>query len=205
MPEMYRTLKLDVLAGNTRLLKRISEQKYLLILVVPAIIWMLIFCYWPIYGVTIAFKEYNIAKGVFASPWVGFKYFTELFQDPLFYNALKNTIVISFLKLICGFPIPIILAILLNELTYINMYKRVIQTISYLPHFLSWVFVVGFMGNFLSNTGMINIMIMKLGISDKPLSFLAEPGWFVAVIVLSDIWKSFGFNSIIFFGGNSNN
>lgn len=190
--------KYTVLYDRKPLLKRIKEQKYLLLLVVPAVLWMLIFCYWPIYGVTIAFKEYNIAKGVWGSPWIGFKYFNELFSDPLFYNSLKNTMVISFLKLICGFPIPILFAILLNELTYVTMYKRVIQTISYLPHFLSWVFVVGFMVTFLSNSGLINTILMTLGILGKPVAFLADPQWFVTVVVLSDVWKGFGFNSIIF-------
>ena len=152
----------------------------------------------PLYGVIIAFKDYNVGIGIWQSPWSGFDHFQELFTDKLFYNALKNTFLISVAKLVIGFPIPIMFALLLNELNRMKAFKKVVQTLSYMPHFLSWAFVAAFLITFFSESGMVNFLLTSLGILDEPYSFLAEEFAFLSVVVLSDIWKHFGFSSIIY-------
>lgn len=184
--------------NNKTLITKISKQKYSLTMVIPIIAWLVVFCYYPMYGLIIAFKNYNIGVGILGSPWIGFKYFHELIMDPYFFNAFWNTLLISFLKLICGFPIPIIFALMLNELRGVLRFKKVIQTLTYLPYFLSWVFVTGFLVTFFSDKGIYNTILISLGFLDKPTSLLTNPPSFIAIIVLSDIWKGFGFSSIIF-------
>ena len=169
----------------------------------PAVVWLFIFCYMPIYGVIIAFKDYNIGIGIWQSPWSGLKHFKELFTDKLFYNALKNTFLISIVKLVIGFPVPIMFALLLNELTRFKAYKKIVQTLSYMPHFLSWAFVVAFLITFFSESGMVNHILTSLHIVDEPYTFLAEKIAFFSIVVLSDIWKNFGFSSIIYLAAMS--
>jgi len=196
----YTTI--DRLSKKNKLLntniKKIIKQRYLLLLVIPAIIWMLIFNYRPIYGVIIAFKDYNVGIGIWESPWSGFKHFKELFSDKFFYRALKNTFIISIVKLVVGFPIPILFALFLNELKGMKTYKKTVQTLSYLPHFLSWAFVAAFLITFFSDSGMFNYVLTSLNIVKEPYPFLAEEFTFLSIVVLSDIWKSFGFSSIIY-------
>ena len=160
-------------------------------------IWMIIFCYIPIYGLIIAFKEYNILKPISASRWVGFSHFIEFFQDENFLQIMTNTFGISLLRLFVGFTLPIIFALLLSELTSRKL-KRTVQTISYLPHFLSWVVLGGLMMNWLSDMGMFNALLMKLGLLKEPITFLAEPKYFWAIVITSDIWKELGWGAIIY-------
>jgi putative aldouronate transport system permease protein len=167
-------------------------------MMLPALVWLAIFCYGPLYGILIAFKDYNPGMGITHSPFVGLKYFAELFSDKFFINALRNTLLTSLLKLVCGFPIPIAFAILLNEVMNIK-YKRIVQTVSYMPYFLSWAFVAAFLkGQLLADGGLINTIALGLGLIKEPVSFLGSPGTFYGVIVLSYIWKDFGFSSIIY-------
>jgi len=178
--------------------KKLSAQKYLLILTVPAVIWLAVFCYAPMYGVLIAFKDYNVGLGVWKSPNAGLKYFVELANDPYFRNAVRNTLMYSVLGIVIGFPVPIIFAVLLNELRKWIGYKKVIQTVSYLPHFLSWAFVSSYLITFLSDSGVMNSLLVKLGILNTSYSFLGNELSFVGVILVSSIWKSFGYSSIIY-------
>lgn len=186
------------LKRKRQLLIKINSQKYLLLLVIPALVWLFIFSYMPLYGVIIAFKDYNIGIGIWKSPWSGLNHFKELFTDKLFYNALKNTFLISMAKLVIGFPVPIVFALQLNELKGMKAYKKVVQTLSYMPHFLSWAFVVAFLIPFFSESGMVNYVLTSLNIIDEPYAFLAEEIAFLSVVVFSDIWKFFGFSSIIY-------
>ncbi len=178
--------------------KILWTQRYLMILTLPAVVWMLIFNYTPMYGIIIAFQEYNPVLGFNHSPWLGLDNFKELFTDPFFSDALVNTFTISIAKLVIGFPAPIILAILLNELRN-QKYKRVIQSLSYLPYFISWVFVVGFMYTLLDpRTGVLAGLLEMLGIISEDSMLMGDPDSFLTLVVISEIWKSIGWNSIIF-------
>jgi len=158
---------------------------------------MIIFNYVPMYGIIIAFKKYNIVKPISAAPWVGLKFFREFLADPDFWSAMKNTLGISFFKLLIGFPLPIIFALCLNEITSIR-YKKVVQTISYLPHFLSWVILGGIMMTWLSDVGILNHILMGLHLVKAPITYLAEPQYFWPIAIISDIWKELGWSAIIY-------
>nr|WP_252198636.1 ABC transporter permease subunit [Clostridium sp. MCC353] len=148
------------------------------------------------YGLIIAFQDYYPLKGVSGSAFVGLKHFKALFSDPFFLSVLKNTIVISLYKLVICFPAPIILCLALNEIKSVR-FKKVAQSISYLPHFISWVVVSGIIIEFLSpSRGPINILLQNMGI--EPIFFVAEPKCFRGVLVLSDLWKSIGWGSIVY-------
>lgn len=180
-----------------KLLKKFYSQRYLQVMALLGIVWMIIFNYIPMYGIIIAFKEFNIVKPISAAPWVGMKYFQEILQDENLRYVIYNTIGMSFLKLIIGFPLPIAFAILLNEIRS-TFYKKTIQTISYLPHFLSWVILGGILATWLADVGIINKMLLALHIIDTPITYLAEPKYFWAIIIVSDIWKELGWSAIIY-------
>ena len=172
------------------------KQRYLFIALIPAIIYYIIFHYGPMYGLTIAFKDFNFSKGIMGSEWVGFKNFALFLSTRDFRTVLSNTLIISLMQLIIGFPIPIIFALLLNEVR-VKSYKRVIQTISYMPHFFSWVVLAGIFIEILSpSRGLVNVIITKLG--GEPIHFMADKAWFRWVLVFSSIWKEMGWNSIIY-------
>ncbi len=172
------------------------RYKYLYLLLVPAVVYYVLFCYVPMYGVTIAFKDYNFKKGILGSPWIGFENFTYMFQLSDFWRVFKNSIVLSFLRLVITFPVPIILALLLNEVAN-EKFKKFTQTAVYLPHFLSWAVIGGIMVNFLSPTwGVVNQLIQSFG--GEPIFFLGKPEYFRTVIVLSSIWKESGWGTIIY-------
>lgn len=177
---------------------RFMKQWDLQLMVIPALLLIFVFSYLPMYGVMMAFQDYNIFKGVFDSPWAGFKHFEMFFNAPEFYKVMRNTMVISLLKLVVGFPAPILLALMLNEVK--NMYfKRVVQTLSYLPHFLSWVIVAGFAMSILSvENGSLNILLEKLHLIDEPIAFLAISEYFWTIIVSTNVWKEIGFGSIVY-------
>lgn len=171
-----------------------SWQLYVLIL--PAFLYFLIFHYGPMYGVQIAFKDYIPGLGIWGSPWVGLKHFTRFFNSYYFGTLLKNTIGISVYALIVGFPLPIILALGLNEIKD-GPFKKTIQTVTYAPHFISTVVIVGMIIAFLSpQTGIINHAIKGLGY--KPIAFMENPKWFKTIYVLSDVWQSTGWSSVIY-------
>lgn len=176
------------------------KQRSLQIFVLAGIIYVVIFNYIPMIGIIIGFKDYKITtglKGMFTSPWVGFRYFEEFFTDYKFPQLLRNTLVLSILKMIFTFPIPIILAILINEIQN-QKTKKFIQTVSYLPYFISWVIVAGLLRIFASDTGVINSVLMTLHLTDHSLEILTSPKYFTAMAVLTAIWKDSGWWAIIF-------
>ncbi len=179
-----------------KMINKIWKDKPIYLILLPGILYFVVFHYIPMYGAMIAFKDFKAALGIFGSKWVGLKNFIDFFNHPSFGLVLKNTLIISFYKIICGFPAPIILALLLNEVRQ-EAYKRTIQTISYLPHFLSWVVIGGLAAKIFSpSTGVINMLIKSLGF--EPIYFMAEPAYFRTILVLSDIWKEIGWGSIIY-------
>ncbi len=182
--------------------KKYVKYKQLVILFIPAFIYYVVFKYAPIYGIQIAFKDYKIMKGMWESSWVGFDNFKYLFNLASFWEVFKNTIILSIYKLAFGFPAPIIFAILLNEIKN-RVFKRTIQTVSYLPHFLSWVILASFFMQLLSpSTGPINILLKELGM--QPIYFVADPKWFRSVLISTKIWKEIGWGSIIYLAALSN-
>lgn len=182
---------------NKMLWKRIKQQKYLLLMVLPGMIWLLVFCYLPMYGCQIAFQNYRITDALGSSEWAGLKWFSKFFHDPSFFQVMKNTLGISLLKLVFAFTAPIVFALMLNEIRNLK-FKRVVQTLSYLPHFLSWVILGGIMITWLSDTGVINKVLIAMGILDEGVSFLAKPQYFWGISVISEIWKELGWGAIIY-------
>ena len=175
---------------------RVVRYRYLLLLLVPAIVYFVIFRYLPIYGVLLAFKDFDVNAGILRSPWVGLKHFQSFFGMNRISQAWLNTIRIATLKILFGFPAPIILALLLNEIRGVR-FKKTIQTISYLPHFLSWVTVAGLMTEILSPTrGPVGVVIRALG--GVPPMFLLNRALFIPILIVSDIWKGVGWGSIIY-------
>lgn len=177
--------------------KSYRRYKYLFLLLAPALIWYVIFAYGPIYGIQLAFKDFIITKGIGGSPWVGLKHFQAMVngaQD--FHLIIRNTVVLSFYHIVFGFPAPIVLALLFNELRG-EIFKRFAQTLSYLPHFLSWVVVAGFMFTVLSpSSGIVNAIIGWFGID--PIYFVGDPKYFRFTLVSTAIWKEVGWGAIIY-------
>jgi len=166
-----------------------------LMLALP-MIYFLVFKYIPMTNIVIAFKDYNIFRGVWDSPWVGWKWFTQTFQSRDFYFALRNTLVLNILDLIMGFPAPIILAILLNELPF-KTYKKLTQTVIYLPHFLSWIIIAGIANQlFAPSGGIINIMLGRMGAG--PIDFLMNKGMWIGTYISLGVWKEMGWGTIIY-------
>lgn len=178
-------------------LKKLVNQRYLQAMALLGVVWMIIFNYIPIYGIIIAFKEFNIIKPMSEAPWVGMDHFKAFLEDDNLKYVIKNTLGMSFLKLAIGFPLPILFALFLNEIRSIR-FKRSIQTISYLPHFLSWVILGGIMTTWLADVGIINDVLMWLHVIKEPIVFLAEPKYFWGLAILSDIWKELGWSAIIY-------
>jgi putative aldouronate transport system permease protein len=183
---------------QTGSIRRFIKQWDVQLMVIPAMLFIFVFSYLPMYGVLMAFQDYSIFKGFFDSPWVGFKHFEMFFHAPEFWTVMRNTLIISLLKLGVGFPAPIVLALMLNEINN-RVFKRIIQTISYLPHFLSWVIVSGFVVSLLStDNGSLNILLEKLHLIKEPLNFLSLPEYFWAILVSTGVWKEIGFASIVY-------
>jgi len=184
--------------SKLQLLKRqIYKERQLWLICIPMIIWVIIFSYLPMYGIIIAFMKYIPGKPIFDSQWVGFLHFKTFFHSPDFWNILRNTLAISGLGIVFGFAAPIVLALLLNELR-MKVFKRVVQTISYLPHFISWVVVASILFALLGNEGFINDMLLRLGVIDQPISFLGEGKYFWGLLTTTNIWKDVGWATIIY-------
>lgn len=183
---------------QNNILIRLIKQWDIQLMVIPALLLIFVFSYIPMYGVLMAFQDYNLFGGMAESPFVGLKHFRMFFESPEFSHVMRNTIVISLLKFFIGFPAPIILALMLNEIR--NMaFKRIVQTVSYLPHFLSWVIVAGFAMSLLStDNGSINILLQTLNLIDEPVSFLSIPEYFWGILVTTGVWKEIGFASIVY-------
>ncbi len=181
----------------TSLARRWGGQKHLQTMALLGVVWMIIFHYIPMYGILIAFKHFDIIGTISSAPWAGLEHFRAFLEDDNFWYIVKNTLGISLLKLAIGFPLPIVFALFLNEIRS-TRFKKSIQTISYLPHFLSWVILGGILTTWLADTGMINQLLLAWGWIDQPISYLAEPGYFWAIVVSSDIWKELGWSAIIY-------
>ncbi|WP_138493371.1 ABC transporter permease [Paenibacillus pinistramenti] len=185
-------------AGKPGNWKKFRNQWDLQSMVWPGIIFIFIFSYIPMYGVVMAFQQYDIFSGIWKSPWVGFMHFRMFFEAPEFWNVMRNTLVISLLKLVITFPAPIILALMLNEIGSMT-FKRFIQTVSYLPYFLSWVIVSGFVFSLLSvDNGTVNYLLERMGLISEPVNFLAVPKYFWSILVSVNVWKDVGFASIVY-------
>lgn len=170
-------------------------------MLLPVVAYYAIFHYGPMYGVQIAFKDYIPYLGISGSEWVGLKHFEDFFNSYYFWRILRNTIIISVLELLFAFPAPIILALLLNEIRN-NRFKRTVQTITYLPHFISIVVVVGIMVDFLARDGLINNVLGMFGV--EAIAYMREPEWFRTIFIGSGIWQSVGWGSIIYLAAMSN-
>jgi putative aldouronate transport system permease protein len=184
--------------GFSKTMQKWWGQRYLQLMVLPGIIWMLVFNYIPMGGIVIAFKKFKITKTIAEAPWVGFKYFEEFFADSNFFDVLTNTLGISLLKLVIGFPLPILFALLINEIRGVK-FKKISQTISYLPHFLSWVVLGGILTTWLAKDGgVINEFLVATHILKEPISFLGEPKYFWGLALITDSWKELGWGAIIY-------
>ena len=176
--------------------KKAYAQRYLFLLLLPCLAYYIIFKYIPMAGITIAFKRYDFRLGIFDSPSVGLLYFKQFIKGPYFFRLVRNTFLLSLYNILWSFPIPIIFALLLNELRS-EKFKKTVQTISYLPHFLSIVIVVGLLKQMLSpSTGIINALITKLG--GQPINFFMKKEYFRTLYIASGIWQHFGWNAIIY-------
>lgn len=183
------------------LLKQYIKNRYLFYMLIPVLIFYIVFHYGPMYGIVIAFKDFYPLRGILESPWVGLKHFREVFGGLFFWDVFRNTVIISTYKLIFGFPAPIILALLINEIRRMG-FKKTIQTITYLPHFISWVVLAGMFIEFLSPTrGPINVILQSMG--QKPIYFLGDPKLFRGVLVSTSIWKEVGWGTIIYLAAMS--
>lgn len=189
-PFSYRSNRLN------KGIKNIFKHWQLYVIMIPAVLFYIFFMYKPMWGLQIAFKNFKIFAGMDKSPWVGFKHFSAFLSSPYFGRNLKNTLLINFYGLLFGFPIPILLALMLNEVK--NLYfKKTIQTLTYLPHFISIVVIAGIVVNFLSPTnGLVNILIEKLG--GEKVHFLIKKEYFRTIFITMNIWKEAGFNAIVY-------
>ncbi len=177
-------------------IKRVGGDYQLYLLLLPAVLYMIIFHYLPMYGVQLAFKKFIILKGITGSPWVGVKHFARFFESIQFTRLIKNTLGLSFFQLIAGFPLPIILALLLNQARHPSV-KKIVQTTIYAPHFISVVVLSGMLYVFLSPvSGIVNQIIQYFGL--EPIYFLGDPKWFKSVYVISGVWQSTGWGTIIY-------
>ena len=168
----------------------------LYLMLLPGLVYFAVYKYLPMWGIVIAFQEYSVFSGIRGSEWVGLSHFREMFANDDFYKILTNTLLISVYKLFWGFPVPIVLAIMMNEVRHM-LYKRSIQTLLYLPHFLSWIIIGGILIPVLSpTTGIVNSLLKALGF--EPIYFLTSPEWFRTILVVSDIWKEAGWGAIIY-------
>ena len=176
-------------------LKVLKKNKYYFLMVLPAVVSVFIFCYIPMYGVLIAFQDYKVGSSILGGEWVGLKHFINFFKSMYFGRTLKNTFLLGIYSVIWGFPVPLIFALFINEVKNRHV-KKVVQTVSYFPHFISVVVLVGMVKNFLDPAnGIVNTFIKALG--GDPISFMNESGWFRTIYVGSGIWQGFGWSSII--------
>jgi putative aldouronate transport system permease protein len=182
--------------GKSAFFKKFRQSKDLLILFLPCLVYYVLFKYLPMFGLVISFKDYNLFKGVWASNWVGLKYYWMFIESPDFIKLISNTFMLGFAKLVFGFPAPIILALLMNEVKNV-FFKKFVQTVSYLPHFISNVVVAGMIIMFLSpSLGLAAHFFKMFGM--QPINFMVLPQWFRPIYVLSDIWQHMGWESIIY-------
>jgi putative aldouronate transport system permease protein len=176
--------------------RRLRRDWQVYALLAPMLIWFLVFAYWPMSGLQIAFKKYSLFRGIEGSPWIGLEHFYTLFNDEAFLRAIRNTFIIAGYTLLFAFPAPILLALMFNEIQH-QGFKKTAQTIVYLPHFISVVIIAGMVISFFSpSTGVVGRILTALGY--EPIYFLTRPEWFRPIFVGSNIWKEAGFESIVY-------
>ncbi|PQP88453.1 MULTISPECIES: sugar ABC transporter permease [Paenibacillus] len=179
----------------------IIRNRYIYLILLPVIAYYIVFHYGPMYGLQIAFKDYGLADGIWGSPWVGLDHFKSFFGNYYFWRLIRNTLLINIYELLFAFPASIILALLLNEIRK-GFFKRIVQTISYLPHFISIVVVVGMMIDFFARDGLVNNLLLMIGL--QPIAFMQEPEWFRFMYISSGIWQGIGWGSIIYLASIAN-
>ncbi|MNW38206.1 putative multiple-sugar transport system permease YteP [compost metagenome] len=193
-----RTSELDhsTIKPNRKIWNQVKRDYELYLFLLPIIIIYLVFKYYPMYGIQIAFKDFSPSRGIWGSEWVGFKHFIDFFDSYNFWTIMTNTLTLSALSLVFSFPAPIIIAIMLNQMLA-KRYKKIVQTVIYAPHFISTVVLVGMLNVFLSpNSGIVNHIITWFG--GDPIMFLADEGWFRPLYILSGVWQETGFATIIY-------
>ena len=177
------------------IVRSFPRDRFLYVMTAVGIIWFVVFQYVPMYGIIVAFKRFDIAGGIWRSPWIGFHNFRLFFENPYLFRLIRNTVLLGFYSIVWGFWPPIVLALLLNEVRS-SVYKRFVQTISYLPHFIAMVIIVGIMRDLFSHNGLVNQMLKILG--RQPIYFFSRAEWFRPLYIGSGIWQSVGFSSIIY-------
>lgn len=183
---------------KAQLMRQIKRHlPFYLFLIIP-LAQVIVFNYFPIYGIQIAFKDFKMKRGILGSEWIGLRHFEKMFHDPSFFRVLMNTLHLSFLNLLTLFPLTIIFALMINEVGNVK-FKRISQTVTYLPHFLSWVVVGGFVYQVLSPShGVVNTILVRLGLVDKPIYFMIQKDMFDPVYLISVIWKELGWGIVIY-------
>lgn len=185
------------LSESSKFIKRFKSQLVLQMMVMPGLIFLLVFAYIPMFGIVIAFQDYRITSGIMNSNWVGLKHFIDIFTDPQFASATWNTIILSLLNIFIVFPAPLVFALILNEIPFLKL-KKITQTSSYLPHFLAWVSVATMWTLLLDPQGMVNQLLVSIGFIERPIAFWSQPQYFRILAVLVSIWKGLGWGAIIF-------
>lgn len=178
-----------------RLGKSIWKNRMIYMLLLPGVLWYVIFCYLPMGGLSLAFKTYKANLGIWGSPWVGLQNYEFVFRDPAFFDSIGRTLSINLGRMIFEFPFPILLALFINEIRC-GKYQKFVQTVCTFPHFLSWIVIAAVLQNFLGSDGMINRLVQMAG--GDPVGFLSTPGLFQPMLYLTAIWKSSGWNAIIY-------
>lgn len=184
----------------SRAKRDLKKNRGIYLMAIPVLAFYICFCYIPIYGLQIAFKDFSLGAGIWGSPWAGFKHFISFFTGPYFLRTLRNTLLISLYTIAVCFPAPIIFALLLNEVRN-KAFKKTVQTVSYLPHFISLVVICGIIKEFTQSSGLINSIISFFG--GTPETMLLNPDRFRSIYVLSDLWQTIGWNSIIYLAAPS--
>lgn len=176
---------------------KVLEQKNLHLMILPFVILVFIMCYMPMFGIVLAFKEFSPSQGIFGSPWVGFKYFEQFFFSGDFLKIMRNTLAMSMLNILIGFPVPVLFAILLSEVKTLKL-KKFVQTSSYLPHFISWVVAANLIMTFLSMDGALNTILLKLNLISEPIAYFQNGKYFWLIVTLGNLWKELGWGTIIY-------
>lgn len=192
-------VRADTRKERVRLLKK---YRWLYLFLVPGVIILILFAYLPMVGLVMSFQQYDPVSGFLGSEWVGFYNFERVFSSPTFGRALRNTLIISGLKLLICFPMPILFSLLINELR-VRWYKKTVQTIVYIPNFISWVIAAGLWYSLLGSTGVVNNVLQNLGVLDEPFLFMQSLGWFYPIIIFTELWKSLGYNTIFYMSAMS--
>ncbi len=183
------------LSLGKKIVRDFSHNKYKYLMILPVLVYLFLFCYKPMYGIQIAFKNFKVARGIEKSPWVGLYWFEHFFNDPYFFRLLRNTFTISALTILFGFPAPIVLALMLNEVKN-SKFKRTVQTITYMPYFISLVVLCSLIKIYCQQNGLVSDIVAFFGGTKQ--NWLQDPRYFRVIYVISDIWQGIGWNSIIY-------